>query len=113
MVSLDVSVSTAIDIYFPAQAASSPSAILVSTGFEVVSTPRRLPSGASGVEHRCTLRGATFTLTESQLPNDSSYIYLLGLAGSESVSALVRARDVLMEHGALDASQYASRTRHV
>ena len=105
--------STAIDIYFPVQAPSSLSSILVSAGYEVVSTPRRLPSGEAGVDHRCTLKGASFTLTESQLPNDSSYIYLLGLAGSEGSAALVRARDVLMEHGALDAPQYASRTRHV
>jgi hypothetical protein len=106
-------VSTAIDIYFPAQAASSMSDILGSVGFTVVSTPRTLPSGAAGMEHRCTIQGHSFTLTESPIPNDSAYVYFLGLAASESATSLARARDILAEHGAIDATRYAHETRHV
>jgi hypothetical protein len=104
--------SAAVDIYIPTQWNTSVSSVLMAAGFHVTSRDCKLPSGVSGREHSCTRNGESVTLTEVPLPDDASYIAILGLSRSKHAEALLSARDALTQHGALDSNTYSQRNRN-
>jgi hypothetical protein len=103
--------SAAVDIYVPTQWETTVSNVLTAAGFDVTARDRKLADGRSGREYSCTRDSAAITLSEMPIPEDSRYLYLLGLSRPKHLAALVSARDALTQHGALDSDTYNQRNR--
>ena len=60
--------STAVDIYVPAQWATTVPNVLAAAGFHVTARDRKLSDGSSGYEYSCTRDNAAITFTEMPIP---------------------------------------------
>jgi hypothetical protein len=103
--------SAAVDLVISKEWETSIPDVLQAAGFHVTTGSRRLPGGSLGISYSCVRDGKTISLTEIPLPDDPSYVAILGLSGPKHSETLLYARDALQQRGAIDVNEYEQRTR--
>jgi hypothetical protein len=95
-----------LDLYVPRDSEVSVREILVHAGFEVTISERTLNGGVVGTQYACRMGQASMTVTDTPMPDDPNHRYLLELGKPDHGPILLKARALLIEHGAMERAEY-------
>jgi hypothetical protein len=72
--------SAAVDLFISKEWETSIPDVLQAAGFQVTTGSRRFPDGRVGNSYSCVRDGKRISFTEIPLPEDASYVAILGLS---------------------------------
>jgi hypothetical protein len=103
--------SAAADVYIPACWDTSVEKVLSAEGFSVTVRARKFAKGVTGREYLCLRGNETVSFTEGPIPEDTFFLFLLGISRPKHAAVLLSARDALIRYGALDDDTYKTQRR--
>jgi hypothetical protein len=103
--------SAAVDLFIPKEWETSIPEVLQAAGFQVTNSSRKFADGRVGNSYSCVRDGKRISFTEIPLPEDPTYLAILGLSRPKHSEILLLARDALQQRGAIDVNEYERRTR--